>query len=155
MPMTIEQAADKWKVSVNAIMGYIQKGYINGITAERNMLFLPDIPKPHIVRNGYIKDKGKQYSHILKAYHYSEYIDQYLLGISKEEFEFMLTQLEGAGYLAVMKSTEPTDSFFRYHITVKGTKGMNSKNFRDLNLNFSPSINAGLVNANVNAGINL
>lgn len=155
MPMTIDQAAAKWKVSANAILSYIQKGYINGITVERNTLFLPDIPKPHIVRNGYIKDKRKQYSHILKAYHYSEYIDQYLLGISKEEFEFMLTQLEGAGYLAVMNRTLPTDSFFKYNITIKGTKGMNSKNFRDLNLNFSPSFSTGFVNANVNAGMNL
>lgn len=50
--MTIEQAEKKWNVKSATILKYIEKGLIDNLSCKNNILILPDIPKPYIIKNG-------------------------------------------------------------------------------------------------------
>ena len=107
--MNITEAAAKWGVSTNTVMSYVEKGLINNLSASKNQLILPDIPKPYIKRKG--SDKNDQiYKHILKATNEKQYVDAYVLRIDEDAFARYMGELIREGMLS--KDVADTSELF-------------------------------------------
>lgn len=143
--MTIEQAEKKWNVKSATILKYIEKGLIDNLSCKNNILILPDIPKPYIIKNGSNKTVEDAYRHILKACNKKQYIDCFLLNISEEEFVTYRDSLVAEKLLEKIKNAKVGTSNMGYIITQKGINAINTKKNIDITLfNLSPKV--GLIN---------
>lgn len=140
--MTIEQAEKKWGVKSATILNYIEKGLIDNISCERNVLILPNIPKPYIIRNGSNKTVADTYRHILMACNKKQYIDSYLLNISEEDFVTYRDILVAEKLLGKVKDVHEGTSNIGYIITQEGIKAL-SKGKRDVTI--LVNLSAGLI----------
>lgn len=143
--MTIEQAEKKWKVKSSTILKYIGKGLIDNISCERNVLILPDIPRPYIVKKGSNKTVADTYRHILNACNKKQYIDCYLLNISEKEFVTYRDILVAEKLLGKVKNAQEGTSNIDYIITQEGINALNTKKNIDITL-FNLSSKVGLIN---------
>lgn len=66
-------------------------------------LLLPDIEKPYIPRKR-IDGSLDYYRALLRTIQREQFIDEHILGISKEKFNAYIEELESAGYI---KKVEP------------------------------------------------
>lgn len=98
--MTIKEAAQKWGVSQTTVWSYIRKGFITGIWSEKNIIHVPNISKPHIVRANMKRTEKNICNHIMNASYNFEYIDPFILGISENAFKSALEYLVKRGYIS-------------------------------------------------------
>ena len=94
--ITIDEAAKKWSCSKNTV--YVYKRYITGMCVDGETLLLPDIEKPYIPRKR-IVDSLDYYRALLRTIQRERFIDEHILGISKEKFNAYIEELESAGYI--------------------------------------------------------
>ncbi len=146
--MTISEACGKWNLkSEDTVWDYIKKGYIVGLSTENNQIILPDIPKPHIVGKGKKLSQSTMIKNILKACDNMEYISAYILGLTEEQFELIMTELVEQGYLKG-KSTL-NGSNMGYRITMKASE-YNKRSFKiNINGDIKPTLNIGLINPSI------
>lgn len=117
--MRISEAAVRWGVSINTVMNYVEKGLINNLSASKNQLILPDIPKPYMMRKG--SDKNDQiYKHILKATNEKQYVDAYVLRIDEGAFARYMDELIREGMLSKSDEKAGLDSNLGWIITPRG-----------------------------------
>lgn len=98
--ITIDEAADKWCVKSQTVIKYIYNGYIDGLSVDGNKLLLPDIPAPAVRLREKKLTAEKIYMKILKACNQNLYLNSYILGISEEQFEMCMKQLEQRGCIS-------------------------------------------------------
>lgn len=98
--MTVEEAAKRWGVRQTTVWGYIRKGFIIGIWSEKNIIHVPDISKPHIVKANMKRSEKNICNHIMKAIYNHEYIDSFIFGISEDTFSSAIKCLIQQGYIS-------------------------------------------------------
>lgn len=96
--ITIDEAAKKWSCSKNTVLSYVYKRYITGMCVDGETLLLPDIEKPYIPRKR-IGGSLDYYRALLRTIQRERFIDEHILGISKEKFNACIEELESAGYI--------------------------------------------------------
>ena len=96
--ITIDEAAKKWSCSKNTVLSYAYKRYITGMCVDGETLLLPDIEKPYIPRKR-IDGSLDYYRALLRTIQRKRFIDEHILGISKEKFNTYIEELKSAGYI--------------------------------------------------------
>lgn len=86
-------------------------------------LLLPDIKKPYIPRKR-IDGSLDYYRALLRTIQRERFIDEHILGISKEKFNAYIEELESAGYI---KKVEPDVGISGHILTAKGNDELNRK----------------------------
>lgn len=86
-------------------------------------LLLPDIKKPYIPRKR-IDGSLDYYRALLRTIQRERFIDEHILGISKEKFNAYIEELESAGYI---KKVEPDAGISGHILTAKGNDELNRK----------------------------
>ena len=86
-------------------------------------LLLPDIEKPYIPRKR-IDGSLDYYRALLRTIQREQFIDEHILGISKEKFNAYIEELESAGYI---KKVEPDAGISGHILTAKGNDELNKK----------------------------
>ena len=140
--ITIDEAAQKWSCSKNTVLSYVYKRYITGMCVDGEMLLLPDIKKPYIPRKRF-DGSLDYYKALLRTIRREQFIDEHILGISKEKYSAYIEELEGAGYI---KKVEPDAVISGYILTTKGNNELKKKGEISFvkELNIQPQI--GLIN---------
>ena len=90
--ITIDEAAKKWSCSKNTVLSYVYKRYITGMCVDGETLLLPDIEKPYIPRKR-IDGSLDYYRALLRTIQRERFIDEHILGISKEKFNASISTL--------------------------------------------------------------
>ena len=105
-------------------------------------LLLPDIKKPYIPRKRF-DGSLDYYKALLRTIRREQFIDEHILGISKEKYSAYIEELEGAGYI---KKVEPDAGISGYILTTKGNDELKRKGEISFvkELNIQPQI--GLIN---------
>ena len=96
--ITIDEAAQKWSCSKNTVLSYVYKRYITGMCVDGETLLLPDIKKLYIPRKRF-DGSLDYYKALLRTIRREQFIDEHILGISKEKYSAYIEELEGAGYI--------------------------------------------------------
>lgn len=140
--ITIDEAAQKWSCSKNTVLSYVYKRYITGMCVDGEMLLLPDIKKPYIPRKRFDVSLD-YYKALLRTIRREQFIDEHILGISKEKYSAYIEELECAGYI---KKVEPDAGISGYILTTKGNNELKKKGEISFvkELNIQPQI--GLIN---------
>ena len=140
--ITIDEAVQKWSCSKNTVLSYIYKRYITGMCVDGETLLLPDIKKPHIPRKRF-DGSLDYYKALLRTIQREQFIDEHILGISKEKYNAYIEELEGAEYI---KKVEPNVGISGYILTPKGNDKLKKKGEISFvkELNIQPQI--GLIN---------
>ena len=133
--ITIDEAAKKWSCSKNTVLSYVYKRYITGMCVDGETLLLPDIEKPYIPRKR-IDGSLDYYRALLRTIQRERFIDEHILGISKEE-------LESAGYI---KKVEPDAGISGHILTAKGNDELNRKREISIIKELSLQPQIGLIN---------
>lgn len=138
--ITIDEAAQKWSCSKNTVLSYVYKRYITGMCVDGEMLLLPDIKKPYIPRKRFDVSLD-YYKALLRTIRREQFIDEHILGISKEKYSAYIEELEGAGYI---KKVEPDAGISGYILTTKGNNELKKKGeisfVKELNITASDRI---------------
>lgn len=118
------------------------KRYITGMCVDGETLLLPDIKKPYIPRKRF-DGSLDYYKALLRTIRREQFIDEHILGISKEKYSAYIEELEGAGYI---KKVEPDAGISGYILTTKGNDELTKKGEISFvkELNIQPQI--GLIN---------
>lgn len=143
--MTIAEAARNWGMSERAILRLINGGCFFGMSVRENRLYLPDLPKPYRPRTK--KEKAQQIDRcILSALNNSQYLNQIILGVSKQKFSERLDALQNAEKIYqssdIERPTTKVSSTLGYSISAKQA----SHNGQGLTLN----VNAVNVSTSLN-----
>lgn len=140
--ITIDEAAQKWSCSKNTVFSYIYKRYITGMCVDGETLLLPDIKKPYIPRKR-LDGSLDYYKALLRTIQKEQFIDEHILGISKEKYDAYMEELEGVEYI---KKVEPDAGISGYILTTKGNDELKKKGEISFvkELNIQPQI--GLTN---------
>lgn len=101
----------------------LQQRYITGMCVDGETLLLPDIEKPYIPRKR-IDGSLYYYRALLRTIQRERFIDEHILGISKEKFNACIEELESAGYI---KKVEPDAGISGHILTEKGNDELNRK----------------------------
>lgn len=105
-------------------------------------LLLPDIEKPYIPRKR-IDGSLDYYRALLRTIQREQFIDEHILGISKEKFNAYIEELESAGYI---KKVEPDAGISGHILTAKGNDELNKKREISIIKELSLQPQIGLVN---------
>ena len=105
-------------------------------------LLLPDIKKPYIPRKR-LDGSLDYYKALLRTIQREQFIDEHILGISKEKYNAYMEELEGVEYI---KKVEPDAGISGYILTTKGNDELKKKGKMSFvkELNMQPQI--GLIN---------
>lgn len=105
-------------------------------------LLLPDIEKPYIPRKR-IDGSLDYYRALLRTIQRERFIDEHILGISKEKFNACIEELESAGYI---KKVEPDAGISGHILTEKGNDELNKKREISIIKELSLQPQIGLIN---------
>lgn len=105
-------------------------------------LLLPDIEKPYIPRKR-IDGSLDYYRALLRTIQRERFIDEHILGISKEKFNAYIEELESAGYI---KKVEPDAGISGHILTAKGNDELNRKREISIIKELSLQPQIGLIN---------
>lgn len=105
-------------------------------------LLLPDIEKPYIPRKR-IDGSLDYYRALLRTIQREQFIDEHILGISKEKFNAYIEELESAGYI---KKVEPDAGISGHILTAKGNDELNRKREISIIKELSLQPQIGLIN---------
>lgn len=105
-------------------------------------LLLPDIEKPYIPRKR-IDGSLDYYRALLRTIQRERFIDEHILGISKEKFNACIEELESAGYI---KKVEPDAGISGHILTAKGNDELNRKREISIIKELSLQPQIGLIN---------
>lgn len=105
-------------------------------------LLLPDIKKPYIPRKR-IDGSLDYYRALLRTIQRERFIDEHILGISKEKFNAYIEELESAGYI---KKVEPDAGISGHILTAKGNDELNRKREISIIKELSLQPQIGLIN---------
>ena len=105
-------------------------------------LLLPDIEKPYIPRKR-IDGSLDYYRALLRTIQRERFIDEHILGISKEKFNACIEELESAGYI---KKVEPDAGISGHILTEKGNDELNRKREISIIKELSLQPQIGLIN---------
>ena len=105
-------------------------------------LLLPDIEKPYIPRKR-IDGSLDYYRALLRTIQRERFIDEHILGISKEKFNAYIEELESAGYI---KKVEPDVGISGHILTAKGNDELNRKREISIIKELSLQPQIGLIN---------
>lgn len=105
-------------------------------------LLLPDIEKPDIPRKR-IDGSLDYYRALLRTIQRERFIDEHILGISKEKFNAYIEELESAGYI---KKVEPDVGISGHILTAKGNDELNRKREISIIKELSLQPQIGLIN---------
>ena len=105
-------------------------------------LLLPDIEKPYIPRKR-IDGSLYYYRALLRTIQRERFIDEHILGISKEKFNACIEELESAGYI---KKVEPDAGISGHILTSKGNDELNRKREISIIKELSLQPQIGLIN---------
>lgn len=105
-------------------------------------LLLPDIEKPYIPRKR-IDGSLDYYRALLRTIQRKRFIDEHILGISKEKFNAYIEELESAGYI---KKVEPDAGISGHILTAKGNDELNRKREISIIKELSLQPQIGLIN---------
>lgn len=105
-------------------------------------LLLPDIEKPYIPRKR-IDGSLDYYRALLRTIQREWFIDDHILGISKEKFNACIEELESAGYI---KKVEPDAGISGHILTAKGNDELNRKREISIIKELSLQPQIGLIN---------
>ena len=105
-------------------------------------LLLPDIEKPYIPRKR-IDGSLDYYRALLRTIQRERFIDEHILGISKEKFNAYIEELESAGYI---KKVEPDAGISGHILTAKGNDELNKKREISIIKELSLQPQIGLIN---------
>lgn len=105
-------------------------------------LLLPDIEKPYIPRKR-IDGSLDYYRALLRTIQRERFIDEHILGISKEKFNACIEELESAGYI---KKVEPDAGISGHILTAKGNDELNKKREISIIKELSLQPQIGLIN---------
>lgn len=105
-------------------------------------LLLPDIEKPYIPRKR-IDGSLDYYRALLRTIQRERFIDEHILGISKEKFNAYIEELESAGYI---KKVEPDAGISGHILTAKGSDELNRKREISIIKELSLQPQIGLIN---------
>ena len=105
-------------------------------------LLLPDIEKPYIPRKR-IDGSLYYYRALLRTIQRERFIDEHILGISKEKFNACIEELESAGYI---KKVEPDAGISGHILTAKGNDELNKKKEISIIKELSLQPQIGLIN---------
>lgn len=105
-------------------------------------LLLPDIKKPYIPRKR-IDGSLDYYRALLRTIQRERFIDEHILGISKEKFNAYIEELESAGYI---KKVEPDAGISGHILTAKGNDELNKKREISIIKELSLQPQIGLIN---------
>ena len=105
-------------------------------------LLLPDIEKPYIPRKR-IDGSLDYYRALLRTIQREQFIDEHILGISKEKFNAYIEELESAGYI---KKVEPDAGVSGHILTAKGNDELNKKREISIIKELSLQPQIGLIN---------
>ena len=105
-------------------------------------LLLPDIEKPYIPRKR-IDGSLYYYRALLRTIQRERFIDEHILGISKEKFNACIEELESAGYI---KKVEPDAGISGHILTAKGNDELNKKREISIIKELSLQPQIGLIN---------
>lgn len=105
-------------------------------------LLLPDIEKPYIPRKR-IDGSLDYYRALLRTIQRKRFIDEHILGISKEKFNAYIEELESAGYI---KKVEPDAGISGHILTAKGNDEPNRKREISIIKELSLQPQIGLIN---------
>jgi transcriptional regulator with XRE-family HTH domain len=124
--------------------GLAEKLYISrqAVSKWENGEATPDIDK--LVQLAEIFDVSLDYyKALLRTIRRGQFIDEHILGISKEKYSAYIEELEGAGYI---KKVEPDAGISGYILTTKGNNELKKKGEISFvkELNIQPQI--GLIN---------
>ncbi|MCD7958865.1 MAG: hypothetical protein LUF89_05045 [Ruminococcus sp.] len=127
--MTIDEAAKKWDIQAKTVLDYIYKGYILDISCDNNEIMLPNIPKPAIQNKRGKLSAQKIYETILRICDNEQYINAKIFGITEEQFEFYMQELEKSGYLSKTNSSADFRSNFGWNIMPTGAEMLLKRKF--------------------------
>ena len=105
-------------------------------------LLLLDIEKPYIPRKR-IDGSLDYYRALLRTIQRKRFIDEHILGISKEKFNAYIEELESAGYI---KKVEPDAGISGHILTAKGNDELNKKREISIIKELSLQPQIGLIN---------
>lgn len=105
-------------------------------------LLLPDIEKPYIPRKR-IDGSLDYYRALLRTIQREQFIDEHILGISKEKFNAYIVELESAGYI---KKVEPDAGISGHILTAKGNDELKRKREISIIKELSLQPQIGLIN---------
>lgn len=105
-------------------------------------LLLPDIEKPYIPRKR-IDGSLDYHRALLRTIQRERFIDEHILGISKEKFNACIEELESAGYI---KKVEPDAGISGHILTAKGNDELNRKREISIIKELSLQPQIGLIN---------
>ena len=105
-------------------------------------LLLPDIEKPYIPRKR-IDGSLDYYRALLRTIQRERFIDEHILGISKEKINACIEELESAGYI---KKVEPDAGISGHILTAKGNDELNRKREISIIKELSLQPQIGLIN---------
>lgn len=105
-------------------------------------LLLPDIEKPYIPRKR-IDGSLDYYRALLRTIQREQFIDEHILGISKEKFNAYIEELESAGYIKIV---EPDAGISGHILTAKGNDELNRKREISIIKELSLQPQIGLIN---------
>lgn len=137
--ITIDEAAKKWSCSKNTVLSYAYKRYITGMCVDGETLLLPDIYIPRKRIDGSLD----YYRALLRTIQREQFIDEHILGISKEKFNAYIEELESAGYI---KKVEPDAGISGHILTAKGNDELNRKREISIIKELSLQPQIGLIN---------
>lgn len=120
----------------------LQQRYITGMCVDGETLLLPDIEKPYIPRKR-IDGSLYYYRALLRTIQRERFIDEHILGISKEKFNACIEELESAGYI---KKVEPDAGISGHILTEKGSDELNRKREISIIKELSLQPQIGLIN---------
>lgn len=139
--ITIDEAAKKWSCSKNTVLSYVYKRYITGMCVDGETLLLPDIEKPYIPRKR-IDGSLDYYRALLRTIQRERFIDEHILGISKEKFNAYIEELE----CGIYKKVEPDVGISGHILTAKGNDELNRKREISIIKELSLQPQIGLIN---------
>ena len=105
-------------------------------------LLLPDIEKPYIPRKR-IDGSLDYYRALLRTIQRERFIDEHILGISKEKFNAYIEELESVGYI---KKVEPDAGISGHILTAKENDELNKKREISIIKELSLQPQIGLIN---------
>ena len=128
----------KGGILVTAMIGVAHRSTMDIDTSMKNLnLSAEDIPRKRF--DGSLD----YYKALLRTIRREQFIDEHILGISKEKYSAYIEELEGAGYI---KKVEPDAGISGYILTTKGNDELTKKGEISFvkELNIQPQI--GLIN---------
>jgi len=127
--MTIDEAAKKWCVTTGKVIDYICKGYILGISCREDKLVIPDIPTPATRGNAKSTNVEAVFKKILSVCNRMEYTNAAILGITGEQFEYCMNELEKHDYIQKNNPSADFRSNLYWSITLTGVEMLSKRKF--------------------------